>query len=146
MQESHAAPDPEPRASTAEALVLLSEAEAEQARIAAADRSVVFRVPENQRLAMLVAVREAVSAGLSEPAIAACIDTIRPIVHAMSGSDYFSVGPKRDLAALERYLREHDIASAIALIRDLSRVRWWVKVTGMSLLCAATLLFWLLRR
>lgn len=146
MEATHAAVDSEPRASTAGALDLLSEAEAEQARIAAADRHVVFRVPESQRLAMLVAVREAVTAGLTDEAIATCMATIRPILHAMSGSDYFSVGPKRDLALLEGYLREGDISHAIALIRDLSRVRWWVKVTGMTLLCAATLAFWLLRR
>ena len=145
MQEPLASP--ESRASTGEALALLSEAEAELGRIAAADRSSgVFRVPESQRLAMLVAVRDAVSAGLSEEAIAACLAAVRPILYAMSGSDYFAVGPKRDLAALERFLREHDITRAIALIRDLSRVRWWVKVTGMSLLCAATLAVWLLRR
>lgn len=145
MQELHAS-EPEPRVATAGALDLLSDAEAEVGRIAAADRHAVFRVPESQRLAMLVAVREAVTAGLSEQAIATCIDTVRPILYAMSGSDYFAVGPRRDLAALERYLRDHDIAHAIALIRDLSRVRWWVRVTGMTLLCAATLAFWLLRR
>jgi hypothetical protein len=144
MQERHATLE---SPATGDALALLSEAEAELGRIAAADRSSgVFRVPESQRLAMLVAVREAVSAGLSEQAIAACMATVRPILHAMSGSDYFAVGPKRDLAALERFLRANDVPHAIALIRDLSRVRWWVTVTSMSLLCAATLAFWLLRR
>lgn len=145
MQEPHASAH-QPRASTEDDLARLSEAEAELGRIAAADRSVLFRVPESQRLAMLVAVREAVSAGLSEQAIAACVAAVRPILRAMSGSDYFAVGPSRDLATLERYLRQHDIPRAVALIRDLSRVRWWVKATGMALLCAATLAFWLLRR
>lgn len=123
---------------------LLEEARAEQQRAAERERrSPLLSVPESQRLAMIVAVREAAAAGLTDAAIDTCVATIRPTLLAMNGSDYFVVGPRSDLAAIERHLRQGEPERAVALIRDLSRMRWWASVAFLALLA---LVFWLWRR
>jgi hypothetical protein len=126
---------------------LLDQARAEHERVVAEESNLgLFRLPRSRPLAMIVAVREAAAAGFTDQAIAACMDTIDPILDAMSGSDFFAVGPRRDLAAIERSLRARDVERAVEIIRSLSRLRWWVSVSGMVFVCVVTLLFWLMRQ
>ena len=100
-------------------------------------------VPARHRLAMIVAVREAAAAGLDERAIAACVDTIRPLLRPMSGSDALTSGSKVDLAFIEDNLRDGAVEETVAFIEGMSRVRGWLTWLGMLALFAATLAGWL---
>ncbi|WP_428263880.1 hypothetical protein [Haliangium sp.] len=136
------------RRPTEETLSLLAEArtEVERARAEHSAFASVFRVPEHEYLSMLVAVREAAAAGLDDDAIATCCDAIRPTLSQMSGSDFFTTGPRRDLLLIERYLREDRVEDALEFIAEMSRTRPWLTIAGLVFLCVATLVFWLLRR
>ena len=128
------------------AAVDAARAEVAEARASGDVGGALWRIPASDHLAMIVAVREAAAAGLTDEAINACCEHIWPTLSQMSGSDFFTTGPRRDRRFIRRYLVQGRVDDAVEFIRGLSCLRWWVSVAGLTLLCLLTAAMWLLRR
>lgn len=150
-------PTETPRAATADvgriaptddtrAALEAARAEVTEARANGDVGGALWRIPASEHLEMIVAVRAAAAAGLTDAAIDACCEQIWPTLSQMSGSDFFTTGPRRDRRFIRRYLVQGRVDDAVEFIRGLSCLRWWVSVAGLTFLCLLTAAMWLLRR